>query len=41
MGKGYCEFITGDEKEPPLLDNKFKPIKLGMKKQRKSCIGFL
>jgi hypothetical protein len=21
MGKGYWEFITGDEKEPPLLEN--------------------
>jgi hypothetical protein len=21
MGKGYCEFITGDEKEPPFLEN--------------------
>ncbi len=21
MGKGYSEFITGDEKEPPLLEN--------------------
>ncbi len=44
MGKGYWEFITGDEKEPPLLENphhnKFKLIKLGMKKQGKSCIGF-
>jgi hypothetical protein len=44
MGKGYWEFITDDEKEPPLPENhnnKFKPIKLGMKKQGKSCIGFL
>jgi hypothetical protein len=45
MGKGYWEFITGDEKEPPLLktphNNKFKPIKLGMKKQEKSYISFL
>ncbi len=34
MGKGYWEFITGDEKEPPLQEtphnNKFKPIKLSM-----------
>jgi len=21
MGKGYWEFITGDEKEPPFLEN--------------------
>jgi hypothetical protein len=45
MGKGYWEFITGDEKEPFLPEtphkNKFKPIKLSMKKQGKSCIGFL
>ncbi len=32
MGKGYWDFITGDENEPK---------KLGMKKQRKSCIGIL
>jgi hypothetical protein len=45
MGKGYWEFINGDEKGPPLQktphNNKLKPIKLGMKNQRKSCIGFL
>jgi hypothetical protein len=45
MGKGYWESIIGDEKEPPLQktphNNKFKPIKLDMKKQEKSCIGFL
>jgi hypothetical protein len=36
MGKCYWEFISGDEKELPLLENpnnnKFKPIKLGKKK---------
>jgi hypothetical protein len=21
MGKDYCEFITGDEKKPPLVEN--------------------
>ncbi len=45
MGKGYWEFITCDETEPPLPEtphnNKFKPIKLGMKKQGKFYIGFL
>jgi hypothetical protein len=45
MGKGYWEFITGDEKKPPLQktphNNKFKLIKLDMKKQGKSCISFL
>ncbi len=45
MGNGYQEFITNDEKEPPLLknphNNKFKPIKLNMKKLRKYCIDFL
>ncbi len=45
MGKGYWEFITYDETEPPLPEtphnNKFKPIKLGMKKQGKFYIGFL
>jgi hypothetical protein len=44
MGKGYWEFITSDEKEPPLLENptkqQIKPIILGMKKLRKFCIGF-
>jgi hypothetical protein len=36
IGKGYWEFIIVDETEPPLQkishNNKFKPIKLGMKK---------
>jgi hypothetical protein len=45
MGKGYWEFITSDDTKPPLPENphnnKFKPIKLGMKKQGKSCIGFM
>ncbi len=45
MGKGYWEFITSDEKKHLLLENphnnKFKPIKFGMKKQGKFCIGFL
>ncbi len=45
MGKDYWEFITSDEKEPPFPknphNNKFKPIKLGMKKQGKSYINFL
>jgi hypothetical protein len=44
MGKGYWEFITGDEKEPSQKtshNNKFKPINLGMKKQGKSCISFM
>jgi hypothetical protein len=45
MGKGYWEFIIGDETEPPLQrtphNNKFKPIKIGMKKLEKSCIRFL
>ncbi len=43
MGKGYWEFITRknllSQKTPH--NNKFKPIKLGMKKQGKFCIGFL
>ncbi len=47
MGKGYWEFIIGDETKLPLLENplafhnKFKFKQLGMKKQGKSCIGFL
>jgi hypothetical protein len=45
MGKGYWEVIAGDETKPPVPENphnnKFKPIKLGMKKQKKSYIGFL
>ncbi len=46
MGKGYWELVIGDEIENLLSqktphNNKFKPIKLGMKKQEKSCIGFL
>jgi hypothetical protein len=45
IGKGYWEFIIGDEEKPIVPknphNNKFKPIKFGMKKQRKFCIGFL
>ncbi len=45
MGKGYWEFVIGDETKPPLLENphndKFNLIKLDMKKQEKSCIGLL
>ncbi len=44
MGKGYWEFITGDEKEPPLPEtphnNKFKPIKLGMKSKESLILAF-
>jgi len=43
MGKGYWEFVTSDENllsQKTPHNNKFKPIKLGMKKQKKSCIGF-
>jgi hypothetical protein len=44
MGKGYWEFITGDEKEPPLPKNptqqQIQVNKTCMKKQGKSCIGF-
>jgi len=46
VGKGYWEFIISDEKKNLLFqktphNNKFKPIKHGMKKQAKFCIGFL
>jgi len=45
MGKGYWEFIIGDEKEPLLLENptqqQIQANKFGMKKLRKFYIGFL
>jgi hypothetical protein len=45
MGKGYWECIISDEKKPPIPktphNNKFKPIKLGIKKQGKFYISFL
>jgi len=45
MGKGYWEFVTSDEtnllSQKTPHNNKFKPIKLGMKKQGKSCISVL
>jgi hypothetical protein len=43
MGKGYWEFITGDEKEPPLPENPTQQIqanKIWHEKTRKSYIGF-
>ncbi len=45
MGRGYWEFIIGDETEPLFLENptqqQIQANKLGMKKQGKSFIGFL
>ncbi len=45
MGKGYWEFITGDEKEPPPLENpaqqQIQANKTWHKKQGEYCIDFL
>ncbi len=45
MGKGYWEFITGDEKEPPFPENptqqQIQANKTWHEKAMKSCIGFL
>jgi hypothetical protein len=44
MGKGYWEFITGDEtnllSQKTPHNNKFKPIKLGMKSHESLVLAF-